>query len=338
MKVDAIVVGAGPAGSAYALVAARDGACVHLVGPPPRHQPNTLELLHERAGAALWQLGLVEATAAASTPCDGVVSGWAERMETRISLTAPYGCGWIVDRNTFDRLVIDAARSNGAHWHQGSATALVPAGPIWQVRVGDSWQSTDTVILATGNAGRLLRQTNLRRRVTSRAVALVAWTARPLPELGNRLFVEAARDGWWYGLATEQGTSLAYVTDVDLLPRVSNRTAAGWRVAATRLGWSCAQSLRPTARSARTGVFEGPPVRGLHLVGDAALAPDPLSGHGLTLALEGALALATEPHSYSTWLATTTVEHQRQQQATYAAVRRDLCGPFHQRRLAGGQP
>jgi hypothetical protein len=56
----------------------------------------------------------------------------------------------------------------------------------------------------------------------------------------------------------------------------------------------------------------------MRLVGDAALSVDPLSGRGITLALEGA-SRCDDP-DYPDWIAETAREHDRIQREVYRAA------------------
>ena len=70
----------------------------------------------------------------------------------------------------------------------------------------------------------------------------------------------------------------------------------------------------PRVRPVRSHLALGdPPVR---RVGDAALSVDPLSGHGLTLALEGALRCLDD--DYPDWLQAQAEDHARAARSAYA--------------------
>ena len=75
-----------------------------------------------------------------------------------------------------------------------------------------------------------------------------------------------------------------------------------------------------------------PSVRGrTTLVGDAALAVDPLSGYGITLAVEGAARWSDR--DYADWLADTARRHERMESSVYRAAR-GVDGPFWDQRRA----
>jgi flavin-dependent dehydrogenase len=109
--------------------------------------------------------------------------------------------------------------------------------------------------------------------------------------------VEAVEDGWWYSASLPDGRGVvALMTDADLLPKGLEAIAAFWearllqtRHTAPRLGACQADgALRVVAAGgSRSSRFAG---RDWLVVGDAAVAFDPLSGQGIYWALESGLA------------------------------------------------
>jgi len=326
---DVIVIGAGPAGAAYALSLARQGRNVLVIGMPPGHHANTLELLDGRASRALERLELLDAVAATATPCDGVISCWGETVEIRSALTDPDGGGWIVDRIRFDQLMLNAAVAHGAVWLQARVLAVGMTDETWQVDVRQARHEARALVLAIGRNSSLAARAGGVHKIDHRAVALVGWLD-PIHELGNRLFVGAGPAGWWFALGTECGVSLGYVTDCDLLPRGTNRTAAAWKSGLEALGYSPSAGVRVIARPATTGRLELSAPHAM-VIGDAALAIDPLSGYGLTLALESALQAAEDPQVLPQWLAATATLHAQQERMAYDRLDRDHRSSFFDR-------
>ncbi|MEU4446186.1 FAD-dependent oxidoreductase [Actinosynnema sp. NPDC050801] len=315
---DVVVVGAGPAGACHALAAARAGASVLLVGPPARHRRHTVELLTAGAHDAVAGLGVVGLPA---RPCAGVLASWGGAVVDKPALRTPGGAGWIVDRTALDPALVAAAVSAGCTWVPAKAQGVERDGGAWRVRVGGEWRRADRVVLATGRTARLPRL-GITREVTHRMTALTGWVDARLPGLGDRLHVTAAPGGWWYAIGCGAGTALGLCTDTDLLRTVDRFAWAGHRVDT----WH---------RSATTARTTGPAPPGVAVIGDAALAADPLSGQGLALAVEGAVLAADDPTGYPDWLARATAAHAAGARAVYSAA--GLDGPFWRRR-AGGRP
>jgi flavin-dependent dehydrogenase len=321
---DAIVVGAGPAGAAYAHAAARAGAGVLLIGRAPRHPPHTLELLAGRAREPLAALGLLEAATGAAPPCRGTLSRWhgGDFLE-RPSLLDPDGGGWIVDRAVLDGALLRAVVRAGAARTPHRASAAERGVRGWRVRVGDVWARAPRLVLASGRASGFPGRAGVTRRIAHRLVALVGWTPERLPELGERLFVDAQPEGWWFGIGTPAGTALGCCTDADLV----RPATAHWRRVAGPLG-----GAGPRVRAGTIGGLAAVPPAGVQVIGDAALAVDPLSGHGLALAFESAARAADDPDGLSAWIAEVETAHAEQAAELYLAA--GAHGAFWRRRLA----
>jgi 2-polyprenyl-6-methoxyphenol hydroxylase-like FAD-dependent oxidoreductase len=253
-----VVLGDGPAGCAAARALRLAGHPVALSGRGRVHPPGTLELLSGRAASALVTLGWYDAVVAWAQPCDAVVSRWGTPVyDERPALLEPYGHGWIVDRHRLDPLLRSLARSAGAVPGTGEPTVLATG----QNAAGEWWPLGPD-------------QVTLTAVVPSR------------PELCGRLVVESDVGGWWSALDDGTRGAVSWTT-----PAGPDRSGLGraWSAAlATGPAWlpgltHATLAIRPSR--SRVAVATDVPVR----VGDAALSVDPLSGHGLTLALEGAV-------------------------------------------------
>jgi flavin-dependent dehydrogenase len=344
---DVVVIGAGPSGAAYALAAVTQGASVLLLGPPPRHPPHTLELLSARARNVLERLGIFELVTSEAIRCAGLIVNWgAAGLVDRPTILDPSGGGWIVDRAVFDESLLAAAAQAGVGRCESAVRAVEPTSGGWYVRLMPFVQSTSDkarsttrerwftcarLVLATGRTSRFVSRCGVPRAILHPLVSIVAWVDSPWTDLGERLRIEAANDMWCWALGRGSGTSLGFCTDLDLLQPASDRVAAAWATALRRVGWATDRASQPRLRLAFTGILTGAVPNRMDVVGDAALAVDPLSGHGLTLALESAWQSATNPVDYSEWLAQVTAEHLAQERAVYADAR--LTGPFWRRRF-----
>lgn len=278
----------------------------------------------------------LEPALAHAVPCRGVISRWqGPRLVDRPGVLDPDGCGWIVDRVRFDAAVLEkACATAGVEWIIERAHGATPHEGGWQVLVGSREVSCRRLVLATGRGSRFPARTGALDSRGRRMVAVVAWVADRLPGHDDQLFVDAAPDGWWSGLTTDEGTALSFCTDVDLLRREGGRAAATWHAALPSLGWDAASGVRPWLRPAATGGYSGSPAHGLDVIGDAAYAADPLSGQGLALALTGAERASADPFAYAAWAAERSAEHAGQEAAVYAAAAHFADQPFWRRRLS----
>lgn len=326
---DTLVVGAGPAGTAHAIACARMGASVVLAGPESRHAPYTLELVSGRSREALERLGLFEEVLRRATPCAGIFASWSfdDRIVDKPAALDPLGPDLIVDRSTLDSALVDHAASLGVTVAQSSVKAVEREDSGWRVLAGGAWHRCDRVVLATGRASSFPARCGIARRVNRHLVAAVGCLDRGMSGLVDRLCVDATSEGWWYALGLSDQTAIGFVTDT-----LQIRAAPGSAIdfAVQRLEWPLASAGRPHFRLAYTAETTDPFPEGMTAVGDAALAVDPLSGHGLALAFESAWMAASEPNRYPEWLADQSVHHANAEGAVYASAGRSE--PFWLRR------
>lgn len=318
-----LVVGSGPAACATALALRRRGRPVTMVGAAARHATGTLEVLSGEALAALEDLG-AEAALLGAIPLGARRTRWGTRafVDTPSILT-PGSPGWIVDRREFDDRLRSVAAARGVEWHQS------------RVRVADLTAQSE-VVIATGRAtGRPV----VAERSYDSQVAITAFVPGPaLGHLEGVLLVDSALDGWWYAIGSRAGTSIGYVTDLQGLVGGPDRVRSTWRAALETVDFvrqgvlddldlvTRVSTGRPAASSTGCSV----------LVGDAALALDPLSGGGLRFALESGVS-AAEPivdgdiERYRGWLGETAAAHRSHAASTYAAGR-FASAPYWRRR------
>ncbi len=275
-----VVVGDGPAGCAAAVAATLLGRVATLVGRGRVHPRGTLELLSAQAGAALVELGWYAEVIARATLCSAVVSRWGgPGYVERSAVLEPGGLGWIVDRSWFDPLVRDLA---------GSSVVRTSVG-------AEARPAEVEVVVATG------KHTPGRRRSLGPDQTTLSVVLPSTETSVGRLLIEVAPAGWWSALDDGSSLTVTYATSRD--GPLAGRTGVGelWRAALEIApGWvpSSAAEAVPRLRPARSSMALVEP--GSLRVGDAALSVDPLSGHGLTLALEGGLRCLHA--GYADWL------------------------------------
>jgi flavin-dependent dehydrogenase len=337
---DAVVAGAGPAGCAHALALAARGAHVLLAGPEPRHPPGTLELVDSRAGADLGVLGLLGRMQAASRASAGTLSRWGTGgFTSRSSMLDPAGPGWIVDRNTLDAILLDAVRDAGIRVADERLARLAWHAGGWRAVLSRSGQTVrgQRFAIATGSRGRGWISPRRTADRTPYTVAITGWFSDGLPGLGDRLLVDSGPDGWWYALGSPAGVRVTYCLPASRLPPPGPaRAELAWRPAAARTGWVPSLDVKaPGARrpapvrlttcavpAGTTGLPQRLLARrpGLLAIGDASLSVSPLSGHGVALALRGAVLAAEEPTGYQAWLLRTALEHVAEEARLHATL------------------
>jgi menaquinone-9 beta-reductase len=296
---DAVIVGAGPAGSALAARLARAGHEVLLLDREPFPRPKPCgECVNPAALAALESLGV--RTAVAAEP-HGVLRGWRIAAPSGESFDAPFPVshtGLAMQRALLDRVLLDHARACGAQVATGvRVTDVVSEGArVTGVRIGAGpGEARDVRARLTVGADGL-------RSVVSRRLGLVR-RAPKLRKLALTAHVE--------GIDTQAGIGELHVTDfgcvgvagvggglanVTVVVAGDARRAIGgdrdaYFDAALReiLG---GPPLHRVDEVLSTGPFDWPVRRavehGALLVGDAAGYYDPFTGQGIFRALRGA--------------------------------------------------
>ncbi|MCC5979001.1 MAG: glycine oxidase maturase GoxB [Salinarimonas sp.] len=270
------------------------------------------------------------------------------------------GPGRVIDRRFFEAQLHEAA--------DAVATRLI--GEIDQMRPRDDggWSlmlaggdavTADFLIDATGRAADLGRRLGVFERVDQLVAATAFLVQRDLDvEPTRATLIEAVAQGWWYATLLPDGRlALAFFSDPDLLPKNLSRDPDAWRDLLRRsiyVGrWvddaGFAVETPPRLVSAGTARLQVPCIAtssgsGWAAIGDAAVAFDPLSSHGLTTALwtasrAGAAAakwLAGDHEHLAAYARSVDAGFAgflRQRDAIYGRERRFRDHPFWRRRL-----
>jgi menaquinone-9 beta-reductase len=308
---DAVVVGAGPAGSASALGLARGGARVLVVERArfPRDKPCS-EYLSPETTTLLDRLGVLDAVERAAparlygmsvTAPDGTTM--CGRFAGQHPYPSPRPYSFALPRRTFDTILRRAAEASGALVREDVTVDDViwsgegVSGVVLRDRTGVTEELRARVVIgADGLHSVVARRLALARRSGPRRVA---WTAhlrnvRAVGEIGE-LHVS---DCGYVGLgpvgggvttvalvlpiaaARERGSVLrdGFLAELERFPGLRGRFAAAVPVGEVLV-------TGPFARWSRRAVAPG---GGALLVGDAADFFDPFTGQGIYSALKGA--------------------------------------------------
>jgi 2-polyprenyl-6-methoxyphenol hydroxylase-like FAD-dependent oxidoreductase len=275
MTHDIVVCGAGPAGSVAARRLAAAGARVALVGT--RSRPGW-EGLSARSRALLRDEGLDRET--------DVIAGPFARRGLWADGRSVQGTEWLVERSQLAESLRAGAQSAGVDYRPDSVTSATRAAGHWRVDLRAGGMLTAPVLIDARG----------RRGVPRRGPLLLAFAQRfrrrTCGAPGTGIGVTDAGWCWW----AERDQALW----VQVVGRPRSGHPAAWAAAAAAQIPALARALDgasmdgdPVARpaDARLGTAGQDPT--LWLVGDAALALDPLSGQGVYEALRGARLTAT---------------------------------------------
>ena len=265
-RCDVAIAGAGPAGTSAAILLARAGLSVRLVAAVVPRAP-TIEGASPRVAALLSRFGLA---------AEGLAPAVPRRAEWGALPAAP-NREHPVDRARFDAALLAQAADEGVEVVRAAVARLDPAGGVLTL--------ADGRIVA---AGRLVEARGRRAPAADgrcrgpATLAIVAPDADPVRD-GTRLRARAA--GWTWRAGQPDGRGVVQVV-TDPAGRGREGLAVAWaRVTGDPLpdgATATAAEMRLTAPDLDPACLR---------LGDAAIAIDPLSGHGLFWALSSALML-----------------------------------------------
>lgn len=360
-EVSVVVIGAGPAGCACAILLAEAGWRVVVFGRAPPDGDRIGESLSPGAPALLERLGLRQRFAAdGHLVCHANASVWGgEKLVWHDFLSDPRGPGFHVDRALFEARLRERAVEVGARLVASEAPRDRGRGDgAWRLGATAGYPGITAryVVDASGRATCFARAQGARREVAWEQVALVAF-ARATRSIDETFtLTEAVPEGFWYSAPIPGGRlALALFTDAVLHDARAARTAAGFGALLAAAPHTCCRlaalgaTLDGDARfmdagSARLEPAYGP---GWIAAGDAAITYDPISAHGLTLALrtgmDAAAALlgdargdTTALEGYGARLARAFGEYRREALRLYHGERRWPDAAYWQRRHALG--
>ncbi len=328
---DIAIAGAGPAGSVFALLAARAAYRVLLLERSRLGKPRLGEIAPPELRPMLARLGLEHLTRQRfCRDAPEVVSVWGtSKPAARNYIFSPYGSGIHIDRRAFDEALAAAAGEAGADVRLGRAVRFIrhPHGGYIADLIDDR-QRCQIAVLATGRCGGGLGLPYARRYLDDQ-VAVAGRFVSPSRHAVSRLIVEAIPGGWFYLTRLSDTSAMAVLVTLARLVPGERRRRLRWymealaRTDTTRRalnGYALPQEVSVTnARAcvARPGV-------GDHwlAIGDARIAPDPLSGQGLVWAIDHAVT-AMDLLTRLTWqeLAERMRAHMLRDLHTYLAQR-----------------
>ena len=271
-RVDILVAGGGPTGCVAAIGLARAGFAVALITAPRR--PAVTEGLSARVVRFLDQPGFEHARANLGL-CVRRQASWNGG-------TTDANAEWVVERAPFDRALLDDVTAAGVPVTVAALRGLRCVAGEWQAQAGDQVWRAGFLVEARG------RRAPGRRRHGTPAIALAQRWSGLAPRAASA--VAPFEHGFaWFASSGDGGGSLQLV----VAPGQAGYDMQGLLAAAPMArpwlegGSPCSRvSVRHAGMSRAQAPLEPLRIR----IGDAALALDPLSGHGVFEAIASATA------------------------------------------------
>ena len=212
----------------------------------------------------------------------------------------PVGHGLNLSRPHFDSSLAEQCRSAGVQLLTGARlTKIARAAGGWraEVQLENRIQKYEPrlVVDATGPSAAFARVQGSSIEARDSQVGLIAFRASKaaVDPAGGRVVIESAEDGWWYFAPLSGGRCVCmFMTDADLLSATKGPALEHWesRMHRTLRLRSCVDEYpaltKFIVRSARSQRLDHMSGRAWVAVGDAAIAFDPLSSHGIAKGVE----------------------------------------------------
>jgi geranylgeranyl reductase family protein len=298
---DAVVVGAGPGGSAAAHFLSRQGLDVLLLDRAEFPRDKTCgDGLTPRASRVLDSMGLLSDVSARACAIDRYEVVAPNGRVTAAPITGDHGA-MVIPRLILDQVILSRALASGAAFEPGvTVSRVMPTAEGARVQTVDGRTFDGRLaIVATGAATKVLRQSGILERQPKAMLAARAYfdsLHRPLPSSFQLRFDGVPSPG--YGWVFPTSPCSANV-GVGFLPHRRSGTATQAFERFARMG-SIARLLDGARQ---TGPLKGYPIRvdflraptfapNTLLVGEAAGLVNPLTGEGIDYALESGMIAA----------------------------------------------
>jgi flavin-dependent dehydrogenase len=298
LRVDALVIGAGPAGSVAAARLASAGAVVALLDHPKPKEHKVGESLSPRVAQLLRALGVAtEFDSSRHMISSGIRTAWGSSIVERSFLASPYGDGWLLDRPAFDLGLRDFAANSGAIVMEGSRICgFFRRGCHYHFDVVTGSEVTsyiaDWILDCSGRSATFALRHGAKRIKHDNPVAFwrMYQSADGEADEDTCTTIEKAANGWYYTAPIPRGRRVVvYLTDSDLPECKAALNSSLWQQMLDIT--TVIRALMDTHKHEPTSHVRGISASSAHLdrpfgfhwvaAGDAAVAFDPLSSRGI---------------------------------------------------------
>jgi flavin-dependent dehydrogenase len=291
---DVAVIGGGPAGLTAAIALSRRGARVVLFDAwRAANEIARIETIQARVKCMLMKLDAGHAIESIAVPA--VVSRWNDSSQHEWpSILDPHGPPFHIERGSFRLALCTIAAEAGVRLSCGERARATPSARGWRVTHGSDAFEAAFLIVATGRNA-LPFAARISRKSVDRLVAVLGYARHVSGDCDLRLVIEAAPGGWWYRCPSPRGyQQIVFLSDADLVSALT-RSTVNWFAksgAKTELGQGLI--IDEPMRIVAANTYCRDAIRGdnIVLIGDAAMAGDPLAGDGVSWAITSGLNAA----------------------------------------------
>lgn len=307
---DFMIIGGGPAGAVLAHGLASSKQSVLLLEGDNFTKPRVGETLAAHIQPELQQLGWWQDFLQLNPkPCHGIESTWNKREASfRSNVLNPLGNSWHVNRTAFDALLYNKVLAQ----HQVTAYSNARITQLQQ-QSDDSWQvswrspkgeqtaQAAIYIDATGRKSLAKNKEKISYQTFDQLVGVgLILEAIPSASLLRHLVIQACPQGWWYAAPLQHNRSVLFLmTDVDIIKAQQLTNMDHWKAAMPpeKALFKAFKDLIPThkkllIKQAHSQVVQAVHINQFFTVGDALASFDPITGLGVTRAIQTARGLA----------------------------------------------
>jgi flavin-dependent dehydrogenase len=241
-KFDVVIIGGGPAGISAGISLARNGLKVAILEKTNYEQIRIGETLHPSIRPLLTELGIwSDFQFVPSIISHGIKSSWGgNNLTTHSFLVNPYGVGWHIDRQKFDKILVNTVSNFGVKIFTNVSFAKCVAKPNheWIVEFYKKNHHTnycqshsldaEAIIDATGRNSSLSTKFGAEKIIYDNLIGLAVQFQKP-KEIDHFTLIEACKEGWWYSAQLPDNRLIViFMTDTDLVAKYNITNIRKW--------------------------------------------------------------------------------------------------------------